>query len=210
MERREFLKGAGMILAAGMLIPKVAKSMLSLSTGDDFSLEVITDNSDYAVKLLENFIKEGNMGKGIFKYSEFPVLNYLMGDLIFVKGNELIDYTYADDDISKNLREIRNKLNLPNILSNPVRIRLYRNSGGKTGNIVVTQNGKIISKLDSGKNDEYIYYGKSGKLILNVNNNTAKVKDTECKHKICKQMNSINKPGDYITCIPNGLHIFAE
>lgn len=212
MERREFLKTSGLIAAAGMLLPGIAKSMLSgtLRKAEDFSLEVITDNPSYAVKLLEEFIKEGSLGKGSFKYSEYPVLNNTMGDLVYINGNELIDYTKSGDDVSIKLREIRNKLNLPGNISNPVRIRLYRNSSTETGNIVVVQNGKIISNLDSTKSGIHTFHGKSGKLSLEVNDNSARVKDTECKHKICKQMSSIKKPGDYITCIPNGLHIFAE
>jgi hypothetical protein len=213
MDRRNFLKASGLFMATGMLIPKLAKSMFTFpfsSEVDNFSLEVITGNSDYAVKLLEEFIKEGNFGKGSFNYSEYAVSNNIMGDLVFIKENELIDYTKSTDDISLRLKDIRKKLDLPSIVSNPVRIRLYRNTGSEVRNILVSQNGKIISRLDSSDTNLHTFYGKSGKLILDVNNGTAKVKDVECKHKICKQMNSIKKPGDYITCIPNGLQIFAE
>jgi hypothetical protein len=213
MERRDFLKASGLILASGMLIPKIAKSMFNNAISrevENFSLEVITENSDYAVRLLEDFIKEGNFGKGSFNYSEYPISNNIMGDLVFINDNELIDFTKLNDDLSIRLREIRNKLYLPATVSNPVRIRLYRNSGSEVKNILVAKNGKIISRFNSDYSDEHIFYGKSGKFVLEVNNNTARVKDVECKHKICKQMNSIKKPGDYITCIPNGLQIFAE
>ncbi len=211
MERREFLKASGLFLAAGMILPKVAKSMLNSPFGtENFSLEVITDNPEYAIRLLEDFIKDGNVGNGNFNYSEFPMLNDTMGDLVFIKDNELIDYTKSDDDLSFSLREIRSKLNLPSTISNPVRVRLFRNLGKEVKKIFIVQNGKIISKLNLGESNIHTFYGKSGKLILDVNNGGAKVKDVECKHKICKQMSSIKKQGDYITCIPNGLHIFAE
>ena len=210
MERRDFIKASGIFLAAGAILPGVAKSMLLNNNTENFSLEVITGNSDYAIKLLESFIKEGNFGKGSFNYSEYPVSNNIMGDLVFIKDNVLIDYTKSTDDISFKLKEIRKKLDLPSIVSNPVRIRLYRNTGSEVSKIIVAQNGKIISSLDSADSNIHTFYGKSGKLILDVNNGTAKVKDVECKHKICKQMSSIKKPGDYITCIPNGLQIFAE
>ena len=210
MDRRNFIKASGLFLAAGAILPGVAKSMLLNNNTENFSLEVITGNSDYAVRLLEDFIKEGNFGKGSFNYSEFPIANNTMGDLIFIKENELIDFTHSTDDISLKLKEIRNKLDLPSIVSNPVRIRLYRNTDSEVRKIMVAQNGKIIYRLDSSDTNIHTFYGKSGKLILDVNNGTAKVKDVECKHKICKQMSSIKKPGDYITCIPNGLQIFAE
>lgn len=213
MDRRNFIKASGLFVTAGILIPKIAKSMFTLpfrSEVDSFSLEVITGKPDYAAGLLEDFIKEGNFGKGNFKYSEFPVSNNIMGDLIYVRENELIDYTKETDDISLKLNEIRKKLDLPTIISSPVRIRLYRNTGSEVRNIIVAQNGKIISRLDSTNSNLHTFYGKSGKLILDVNNGTVRVKDAECKHKICKQMSSIKKPGDYITCIPNGLQIFTE
>ncbi|MFA5404188.1 MAG: NusG domain II-containing protein [Ignavibacteria bacterium] len=213
MDRRNFIKASGLFMAAGVLLPKAVKSMSNFHFNDgieNFSLEVITGKSDYAVKLLEEFIKEGNFGKGNFNYSEYPVSSNIMGDLVFIKNNELINYTKSADDISLKLKEIRNKLELPSIITNPVRVRLYRNSGKEVDKIMVAQNGKIISRIDSTKSNIHTFYGKSGKLIFEVNSGTARVKDVECKHKICKQMSSIKKPGDYITCIPNGLQIFAE
>jgi hypothetical protein len=212
MDRRDFLKASGLFLAAGMIIPKVAKSMLSnrVISNENFSLEVITGNTDLAVKLLEEFARDGELGKGSMNYSEYPISGDVIGDLIFVQGNELVDYTKSYDDVSLKLKEIRNKLNLPMILSNPIRLRLYRNSGTAIKKIMVAQKGKIISRIEPEDTGLYTLRGKSGKLILDVNSNSALVKDAECKHKICKQMNSIKKPGDYITCIPNELHIFAE
>jgi hypothetical protein len=212
MDRRDFLKASGLFLAAGMIIPKVAKSMLSnrVISSENFSLEVITGNTDLAVRLLEEFATDGELGKGSINYSEYPISGDVMGDLIFVQGNELVDYTNSYDDVSLKLKEIRNKLSLPMILPNPVRLRLYRNSGSTIKKIMVAQKGKIISRIEPEDTGFYTLHGKSGKLILDVKNNYARVKDAECKHKICKQMSSIKKPGDYITCIPNELHIFAE
>ena len=213
MDRRDFLKTSSIFFAAGILIPNAAKSMLSKSLNngiENFSIEVITENSDSASLLLEDFVKSGIFGKGSFNYSEYPVSGSVMGDLIYISNNELINFTKSNDDISLKLKEIRKKLNLPSILSNPVRLRLYRNSGKEISRIIISQRGKIISRIQPDNSGLYTFNGKSGKLILNVNNRTASVFDVECKHKICKQMNSINKPGDYITCIPNELHIFAE
>ena len=213
MDRRDFLKASGLFLAAGAVIPKAAKSMFSSKhfvDADNFSLEVITGNSDLAVKLLEDFIKEGNLGTGGFNYSEYPVSDSVMGDLVFVRDNNLIDYTTLADDTSNELKEIRKKLSLPSMLSNPVRLRLYRNSGKEVKEIIVAQKGKIIKRIAPDNIMEYNFYGKSGRISLDVKNSTARVSETSCKHKICKQMSSIKKPGDYIICIPNELQIFAE
>lgn len=211
MDRRDFLKASSLFIAAGMVLPKAAKSMLARnSEQDNFSLEVICNNSDLATRLLENLIKKGNFGIGNFNYSEYPVAGAVMGDLVFVRNNELINYTLQNDNISNELKEIRNKLSLPSILYNPVRMRLYKNSGESINKIIVTQKGKIISKLNASEQDNYTFYGKAGKFTLDVKNQTAKVKETSCRHKICQNMSAIKKQGDYIICIPNGLHIFAE
>jgi len=212
MDRRNFLKASGLFVAAGFVLPKAAKSMLSHKqpAGENFSLEVITGNSDLAVKLLEEFAKDGSLGNGSINYSEYPVSGSVMGDLIFVQGNNLVDYTRSFDDTGLKLREIRNKLSLPSLLSNPVRIRLYRNDSNDLKNIIVTQKGNIISKLNPDNSGLYTFSGKSGKMVIDVAGNSIKVKETQCRHKICQMMNSIRKPGDYITCIPNELHIFAE
>lgn len=212
MDRRNFLKAAGIFAAAGMVLPKAAKSMLAgvPAEGENFSLEVITGNADLAVQMLEEFAKSGMLGSGSINYSEYPVSGNVMGDLIFVKDNNLVDYTRSFDDTGLKLREIRDKLSLPGLLTNPVRVRLYRNNGSEVKKIIVAQKGSIISKLTPGNSGLYTFNGKSGKMVIDVEGSSVKVKETECRHKICKQMSSIRKPGDYITCIPNELHIFAE
>jgi len=216
MKRRDFLKFSSIFAAAGMVLPSAAKSMFSKTAkllnvnSDSFSLEVITDRSDYATGLLEQFAKEGGF-TGNLSYSEFPVAGSVMGDLVFVRNNTLLDYTKSADEFALKLREMRKKLNLPSMIENPVRLRLFRNSGSTAKDIIVAQKGRIIARIDPDENNRfYSYRGNAGKFILNVSNGTAKVSESECRHKICKQMSSINKQGDYIACIPNEIQIFAE
>ncbi|MDD5362033.1 MAG: NusG domain II-containing protein [Ignavibacteria bacterium] len=213
MDRRDFLKTSSMFIAAGMVLPSAVKSMLSkpaAKSADSFSLEVITDNPDKASSLIQQFAKNGFQGYNDLKYSEFPVSGSVMGDLVYVQNGQLCDYTKSYDDESLLLKEIRSKLSLPSVLSNPVRIRLYRNNGSDLRKVFVARKGQIIQTLDPFTADSVTLHGKSGKLILNVNNGIINVSDSDCKHKICKQMSSIRKNGDYITCIPNELQIFAE
>jgi hypothetical protein len=99
---------------------------------------------------------------------------------------------------------------LPANIKNPVRIRLYKNNGESAKKLFVTQKGKIISSINCDKDDSYTYHGNSGKLILTVNKGVASIAEAECRHQICKKMSGIKKAGEYITCIPNELHIFAE
>ena len=142
MKRRSFLKLSGLVLATGALtsFSKVnAFSKLVKGTADNFSLEAIVKDSDYAAKLLEEFAKSGNLYTGLIKYSEYPIVGEVTGDLVFVKDNKLIDYTKSYDDVSVRLKEIRNKLNLPANIKNPVRIRLYKNNNDNISKFFVTQ-----------------------------------------------------------------------
>jgi len=216
MDRRDFLKTSVLAIAAGSLFSSVASSVLSKTLRlededvDLFSLEAITDNSDYAVKLFEKFAKDGWLKYKTIKYSEFQVSGNVMGDLVFIKNNKLIDYTKSQNDFGKKLLDIRKELNLPSMLNNPVRIRLYTDNDSNLKNIIVVQRGKIIKRISPDSNDIYTFYGKSGKLVLGVNDGNARITETECRHKICKQMNSLKKQGDYIACIPNEIQVFAE
>lgn len=213
MKRRNFLKLSGLVLATGALTSFKSVNAFSKVFKNDFenfSLEAIVKDSDYAMRLLEEFARSGKLYNGLIKYSEYPVIGEVIGDLIFVKNNKLIDYTKSNDDTSTALQEIRNKLNLPSKLQNPVRIRLYRCEDSEAKKLYVVQRGNIISYINPAIDSTYTFRGKSGKLVLNVNDGKTNVIEAECKHQICKKMNSIKKAGEYITCIPNELHIFAE
>jgi len=212
MKRRDFLKATSLAIALGAVNPlKVFSSVAGKMKSDSsFSLEVITSNPDYAASLLEDFAKSGNLGIGEMKYSEYPVVGDVMGDLVFVNDNKLIDYITASDEVSVKLREIRKQLRLPSVIENPVRIRLYKNANTDVNNLFVVQKGNIIKKINPEISDIYNFYGKSGKLVLNVSKGNAYVLESECRHQICKRTGSIKNSGDYITCIPNQLHIFAE
>jgi len=212
MKRRDFLKASTLALAVGAINPLTALSSVAgkLKNDSSFSLEVITSNPDRAVSLLQEFTKSGILNSRKIKYSEYPVSGKLMGDLVFVNDNNLVDYTNSSDELSVKLREIRNQLKLPSILENPVRLRLYKNGNDDVKNIFIVQKGNIIKKINLDIHDSYRFYGKSGKMVLNVSNRNAYVIESECKHQICKNTGSIKNSGDYITCIPNQIHIFAE
>ena len=213
MKRRNFLKLSGLVVASGAMTSfksvNAFSKVLKNST-DNFSLEAVVKDSDSALKLLEEFAKSGKLYDGLIKYSEYPITGEAIGDLIYVKENKLVDYTKSFDDTSTALREIRSKLGLPAKLYNPVKIRLYRNDGGAAKKLYVVQRGNIIDSISPSVNLTTSYYGKNGKFILKVNDGVTSVTETECRHQICKKMKSIKNAGDYITCIPNELHVFAE
>jgi hypothetical protein len=213
MKRRDFIKTSAIAVAVSAITPIKVFSNISRKIGNtikSFSLEVITSNPDYAVTLLQEFAKTGNLEKGEMNYSEYPVSGQMMGDLIYVDDNNLINYTKLCDDMSLKLIEIRKKLELPKIIEKPVRLKLYRNNGEKSKSILVTHKGEIIKNFNLLTDDSYTLNGSKGKLILKVTKGNAYVSESECKHQICKITGSIRNAGDYITCIPNELHFVAE
>ena len=212
MKRRDFLKASTIAIAASALTPfKSFGSVLrKMNDKKSFSLEVITSNPDYAVSLLQEFAKSGKLDNGEIKYSEYPVSGQVMGDLVFVDNNNLVNYPNLSDDLSLNLIEIRRKLELPKMIDKPVRIKLYRNNETNPNKIIVTYKGEIIQKFNPLIDDSYSLNGSKGKLILKVSKGNAYVTEVDCKHQICKNTGSIKNSSDYITCIPNELHIFAE
>lgn len=211
MNRRDFIKASSMIVAGGSLIPASLKSASGKSDFEEnFSLEVITDKADKASLLLESFAKYGNLGNSGIKFAEYPVGGDVIGDLVLVKSGRLFDFINSTDEMSAGLKEIRSSLGLPSLISNPVRLRLFRNEGQNAGKIFIMRNGLIIKHLDPQSYGNFKIEGKSGMTIISVQKTGVSISDSECKYKICKQMKPIRRSGEYITCIPNELHIFAE
>jgi len=211
MDRRNFLKTSSKLVAAGALLPSAVKAVFSKSgTEESFSLEVITDNADKASAMLEALAKNGNLGTTDLKFTEYPIAGDVVGDIVFVKNGRLFDFTNSSDAISLGLKEVRKSLNLPALISNPVRVRLYRKTYQDMSKVFVMRKGEIIKQVDFNSYGAFSLNGKSGLTKIDVSVSGIRVLDSECRHKICRQMKTISKSGDFITCIPNEIHIFAE
>jgi hypothetical protein len=210
MDRRDFLKTSVFATAGIFAATSAIKAITKEAGNTQFSIEAIVSDADKAGTLIERFIKNNIQTKYIIKYSEYPYLNSTNGDILFILDNSLIDIVNPSNKMAEDLAEIRKSLSLPENIENPIRIRVYTENSAPLKKVFVAQKGKVISELPIGKNDEYTYYGKSGKLILKANDNKFAVKTSECKHQICSKMGSIKKAGDYIACIPNEIQIFSE
>jgi len=197
---------AGLFVASSA-IKSLAKESISET---QFSIEAFVNDSDKAVARIERFIKNNIKTKYTIKYSEYPYSTATNGDIVFILNNNLVDIINPKDTIAYEVAEIRKSLSLPGYIENPIRIRVYTENTAPLSKVFVAQKGKVISELSVGKNDEYTYYGKSGKLILEANENKFAVKTSECKHQICSRMGKVEKAGDYIACIPNEIQIFSE
>jgi hypothetical protein len=226
MDRRDFLKITG-FTAAGLFVASSALKSLAKETiaketikkgtiakgafsDMQFSIEALVNDSEKAAAKIENFIKNNINTKYTIKYSELPFSSGTMGDIVFIHNNNLVDLIHPKYTLASELAEIRKSLALPNYIENPVRIRFYTDNTGPLKKVFVAQKGKVISTLPLNKDEEYTYYGKSGKLVVKSADSNFAVIKSECKHQICSRMGRIEKPGDYIACIPNEIQIFSE
>lgn len=210
MDRRDFLKTSVFATAGIFAATSGIKAITKEVNNTQFSIEAIVSDADKAGTLIERFIKNNIQTKYTIKYSEYPYLSPTNGDIVFILDNKLVDIVNPSNKMAEDLAETRKSLSLPEYIENPVRIRVYTENSSPLNKVFVAQKGKVISELPVGKNDEYTYYGKSGKLILKASDNKFSVKTSECKHQICSKMGGIKKAGDYIACIPNEIQIFSE
>lgn len=210
MDRRDFLKISG-FAAAGLIAASSIRSFAKGTENDiQFSIEAFVSDADKAVSRIERFIKNNIRTSHTIRYSEYPYSAAVNGDIVFILNNRLVDVVNPKDALAYEISEIRRTLSLPEYIENPVRIRVYTENSAPLKKVFVARQGKVISELPLNSNEEYTYFGKSGKLVLKSNDNTFSVKSSECKHQICSRMGKVEKAGDYIACIPNEIQIFSE
>lgn len=216
MNRRNFLKissfavGAAAItnLSAGTITKALGKNMKS----DRFSLELITSDEDKAIKLAENFIDGLNLNKKIVKFSDYRLNNTESADLVYIKNGKLLNYKTGSSDSRRELREIADELNLPRVITNPVRLKFYtQQEESNAKNFLVFHKDKLIRKVKASESNLNLRItGSKGEVVLNVNNRKARVTQASCRHKNCVNSGSISLADESIVCIPNEILILAE
>ncbi|HMS34032.1 MAG TPA: NusG domain II-containing protein [Ignavibacteria bacterium] len=217
MKRRDFFKKSSIAISAAALsgIPGISFSKPAANpvyNTQNFSLEIITDRPDKAVKLSEEFLKNYYKENTIIKFSEYPITGNSFGDIVFVRNGKLINFKEGSDDLKKDIRIIAGSLSLPKKLINPSRIRFYL-SGNKAPaeRILVFHKNVLIRSINTGGRDAVINLnGSKGNLILNIESNKARVLESSCTHKTCINSGSIAFSGESIVCIPNELMILCE
>lgn len=217
MKRRDFFKKSSIALSAAALtgISGSGFSKLLANTENNpqrFSLEIITDKPDAAIKLSEDFLKNYSKDNLLINFSEYPLTGNSFGDIVYVKDGKLINYKTGTNDIKKDLRIIAGELSLPKRLINPSRLRFYLSENNAPAErILVFHKNTLIRSIRTGERDSVLNInGSKGNLILNIENNKARVIDSSCTHKTCINSGSIAFSGESIVCIPNELMILCE
>lgn len=216
MNRRNFLK-AGTFFLSATALTKISgfghSQLFKLDSNiKDFSIELITGDSDKAVLLIENLIKENLVNMRIVKYSEFEIEGKQKGDIVFFNNGKLVNYKESDDVISKQIKEISIDLNLPKVIENPKKIRFYsQRTNADAERFLVIHKGTVIDEIKpTYAGNVRKVNGTAGNVSINIQNKKLRVTESSCLHKTCIKTNPISKAGDYIVCIPNELVIMAE
>jgi hypothetical protein len=214
MNRRNFFRVSS-LAAAAVTIGSFSKTnrLFASSKGDKgFSLELITNDSSKAIKLAEEFLSGVNTGNGTIKFSEYSLDNIESGDIVYFSDGKLINYKNNSSNTSASLKEIAKELDLPKVISNPVRLKFSNdNTGSAAKNFLVFHREKMIHKISSTENNiNLLINGSKSELTVNINSGKARVVRAGCTHKNCINSGSISLANESIVCIPNEIHIIAE
>ncbi len=221
MNRRSFFKissfaigAAALTNIAGGAISKVLAAGKSHVSSNDFSLELITGSGDEdkAIKLAEELIKGLNSGGGIINFSEYRIDKAESADIVLVQNGSIINYKNSSGDIQKSIGEIAKELNLPRIITNPVRLKFSSSGSGEAaGNFLIFHKESVVEKVSASSTNRNISVaGSRGEVIINISSKKARIVQSSCTHKNCINSGSISLSGENIVCIPNEVHVIAE
>lgn len=213
MKRREFFKVSSLAVSAAAIGSFPFEKVYSGTAGSkNFSLEIITDQEIKAIKLAEEFIKANNLNWDIVKFSQYKLDKAESGDIVLFLNSKLMNYKNSTSEIAERLKMAASQLELPRIISEPVRLRFYtENEGTPARNFLVYHKDKLIHNIDAcSANMNLTVKGTKGDLILNVEGKKARIVQSSCTHKNCINTGSISLSNETIVCIPNQVVIFAE
>lgn len=218
MNRRNFFKvssfAAGAVAFSGIAGSAFNKLIAGTkeSSTDNFSIELITDDEDRAIKLVEEVISTMSLNGETVKFSEFRLDRSENADILLIKNSKVINYKTQSGDTGKMLRETAGALSLPRVIEKPVRLR-FSVDGGVTAakSFLVCRSDIIVNKVDAGaQNFNLTVAGKRGEMTVNIDRNKARVVSSSCTHKNCINTGSISLKGESIVCIPNEIQVLAE
>lgn len=217
MDRRDFLKksalGISAVAAAGISGVNLTNLYAKTKTNyQSFSLEIITDQPALAIKLSQEFFGKNNFDNTVIKFTEYPVEGEMFGDIVFINNGNLVNYKNGSGSVVKNICHIAESLSLPKKISDSTRLRFHLSENDLPAEkFLIFHKNTLIKEIKAdGKNINLDLNGSKGNMLLNIENNKARVIRSSCTHKTCVNSGSIAHSGESIVCIPNELVIFCE
>jgi hypothetical protein len=208
MNRRNFIKSfslasLGMATRAGLSGTEHAVAF------EDFSLNLITDDSDRAITILEALLAQHLSAYKNLKYSEQILAGSHRADLIVVKNRRVFDYRHSTGELARGLCEAAQNLGLPKTIENPTLMKFHTEDFRLAPKIVHIFGNDILVKSFSLIKDEGAHQieNEKGRMTLVIRNRSAKIAAATCRHKTCVKMGAINAGGQNLLCIPNHFRI---
>ncbi len=211
MNRRSFLK-RGSLLASSLATTRLFAHAPAKNTSEQFSLHVLTDDSDRAIPALEELIKTSFANSPRVKFAEYQLAGPHLGDLVVIKNQNVVDYRQAHDALGLQARALAKSLQLPRVMENPMLVKFYTETqAAKPQNALVFVNNVLVQQLPIGAQAAtHEITGLRGRMAIALRNGSVKVAGTSCRHRTCMKMGAINAPGQHLICIPNAVRIAIE
>ncbi len=215
MNRREFLKRSSLFLSGALFIGTgVLNTKVYATTAGHvhFSIDVVTDNPAFAIQHIDRLIKSSFLKGHRIDFTQYQLSGHHVGDIVFVKEGQLIDFYKKDDRFSNRLRKTAEMLSLPKEFENPTLLRFFSAVRGQTAQKINIFSGDVLIHQIPVKNNITTYRatGEKGYIDVAVKNGSVKIVSASCNHKTCMELGAVNRPGQSLVCIPNRLRVVIE
>lgn len=85
---------------------------------------------------------------------------------------------------------------------------LWRKSNDAQSCIVQSAKGVVVISLP--KDTSLLLKGPVGKTLVEIKGRRVRVRDSDCRNKLCIRMGSIDQTGQIIICVPNWVVIWLK
>ncbi len=215
MNRREFLKRSTLLLSGSMIAGSGAlhKRVFANSAGAAaFSIDVVTDNPELAIRKIDRMIKASSLKNQRIDFTQYSLSGNHVGDIAFVRLEQLVDFYRLDDPFSNKLKETAKALSLPKSLENPTLVRFFSGSGSGAARYVNIFSGNVMLHQLSLKDNTGAFRaeGEKGHIDVAVKDGAVKIVSASCRHKTCMELGAISHAGQSLVCIPSRLRVVIE
>ncbi|MBT3601915.1 MAG: hypothetical protein HN521_02510 [Candidatus Latescibacteria bacterium] len=211
MDRRNFMAQGSKILM-GLTLAGLSGALpkrLLAAEASPFSIDVVTGHPDLAIRKIEQVIQSSNLKHQTIGFSEYALQGHHVGDIAFVKGNQLVNFYEATDSVSQLLRETASALALPQTYDNPTLLRFNASQGVSKPTHAQVFCGDVLVKqlpLQSAKGVHRLD-GARGHIEVAVGEGSARIVHASCKHQTCMKMGAIRQAGQSLVCVPTQLSV---